>query len=66
MWYETLSGRGANQVGSCLYKEILTLPPNIKHVTLYSDTCGGQNKNGHIVSMFMALMQNSNFEITNS
>ncbi|CAH1108375.1 unnamed protein product [Psylliodes chrysocephalus] len=63
MWYEAQSGRGSNQVNSCLYKELLTLPPNIKHVTFYSDTCGDQNKNNHIVTMFMTLMQNSNFEI---
>lgn len=62
MWYETIAGRGANQIGSCLFKKLLSLPPQIKQVVLYSDTCGGQNKNSHIVAMFLILMQLSNLE----
>ncbi|XP_050305149.1 uncharacterized protein LOC126742537 [Anthonomus grandis grandis] len=62
MWYETISGRGANQVASCVFRELLSLPPEIKHVTLYSDTCGGQNKNSHIVAMFLVLMQLTHLE----
>lgn len=30
----------------------------MSHVTLYSDTCGGQNKNTHLVAMLMAVLKN--------
>ena len=42
---ETEGQRGSNEVGTCLYKHILSLPKTIEHVILYSDTCGGQNRN---------------------
>lgn len=57
-----MSARGANQIASCLYRVLLALPPSIKNVTLYSDTCGGQNKNSHMVAMFLVLMQQSHLE----
>ncbi|CAG9820759.1 unnamed protein product [Phaedon cochleariae] len=56
MWYETVSGRGANQIASCLFKELRSSQAQIRQVVLYSDTCGGQNKNSHIVVMFLLLM----------
>lgn len=58
VWDETVAGRGANQIASCLYKHLLNyLPANTKHVILYSDTCGGQNRNSHVSSMFTWILQ---------
>ena len=37
--------------------KLLSMPDNVKHVILYSDTCGGQNKNSHVAAMFITLMQ---------
>ncbi|KAK4881094.1 hypothetical protein RN001_004413 [Aquatica leii] len=60
MRHEVIAGRGANQVGSCLYSHLISnIPPEVKQVILYSDTCGGQNKNSHLVAMFFTLLQNS-------
>lgn len=47
MWHESIADRGANQIASCLFKHLSALPPCIKKVILYSDTCGGQNKNSY-------------------
>lgn len=56
MWHEGIAGRGANQIGSALVTYILSLPSTVKNVTLYSDTCGGQNKNTIImVALLYAL-----------
>ncbi|CAG9814715.1 unnamed protein product [Phaedon cochleariae] len=52
MWNEYIAGRGANDIASCLYEHLMNLPPEIEHIILYSDTCGGQNKNTHIAAMF--------------
>ena len=45
IWNETIAGRGAQEVGSCLWKLIDNLPQTIKDIRLYSDSCGGQNRN---------------------
>ncbi|CAG4992956.1 unnamed protein product [Colias eurytheme] len=52
---ETISARGANQIASCLWHFLMKLPPTIKEVTFYSDTCGGQNKNNAVAMMFVVL-----------
>lgn len=54
MWHEALSGRGANNIASCLYKHFTELvSPEVNHITLYSDTCPGQNKNWHISNVYL-------------
>lgn len=57
LWDESVSGRGANQVASCLYRHIVDLPSDVRKVCFYSDTCGGQNKNTHVAAMFMAVLR---------
>ena len=54
MWHEGTAGRGSNEIASCVCKWLKTLPPETKHVYLFSDTCGGQNRN---IQMAMALTQ---------
>ncbi|KAE8738386.1 hypothetical protein FOCC_FOCC016132 [Frankliniella occidentalis] len=48
MWHEGQGGRGANQVGSAVFKFIMNLPVKVEHLILWSDTCGGQTKNAII------------------
>lgn len=59
MWHEGMAGRGANQIASCLYKHLLNITPEIKEVTLYSDTCAGQNKNSFLPAMYMMVLKNN-------
>ncbi|CAH1974127.1 unnamed protein product [Acanthoscelides obtectus] len=51
MWHEAIAGRGANQVGSCIHQFLNSIPSDVEKITLYSDSCTGQNKNAHIVAM---------------
>lgn len=53
MWHEALAARGANEIASCLYHHLKTLPETVQKITYYSDTCGGQNKNSHVAAMFL-------------
>lgn len=63
LWDETKAGRGANQIGSCLFKYFTELPPEVTQVIMYSDTCTGQNRNSHIAAMcFSALQKNPNLK----
>ncbi|KAE8741241.1 hypothetical protein FOCC_FOCC013228 [Frankliniella occidentalis] len=56
MWHEAEGGRGANQVGSALFKYILSLPDEVEHLIMWSDTCGGQNKNSIINSALVTAL----------
>ncbi|KAB0803299.1 hypothetical protein PPYR_00269 [Photinus pyralis] len=54
VWHESVAKRGANEIGSCLWKFLDTAAnnKNIQEVIFYSDNCGGQNRNRFIFSMF--------------
>lgn len=58
MWHEAIGKRGSVEIASCLYKFLQSVPSQISHVIFYSDTCGGQNKNSTVISMFTYAMQN--------
>lgn len=57
IWNETIAKRGANDIGSCIYKHLMNLPENVKHVILYSDSCPGQNRNSYICAMFEKVLE---------
>lgn len=57
MWHECTSKRGGNEIASCLYDFIKNLPPTVSKIVLYSDTCGGQNKNSYVSAMFITIMK---------
>ncbi|CAH0587826.1 unnamed protein product [Chrysodeixis includens] len=57
VWIEGEAGRGAQEVGSCLIKYIKTkLNPKVQNLVLWSDCCGGQNRNIKIVLMLRATL----------
>ncbi|KAJ4451537.1 hypothetical protein ANN_03002 [Periplaneta americana] len=63
MWHEAEGGREGNQIGTSAYKEITSLPPEVRRVVLYSEACGRQNKNPNVSAMFLvAMKENSNLE----
>lgn len=57
IWNETIAKRGANDIGSCVFHYLANLPPNITHVVMYSDNCGGQNKNSIFMAMCLAFLE---------
>ncbi|KAE9523316.1 hypothetical protein AGLY_016264 [Aphis glycines] len=54
---EILAKRGANDIDSSLYHYLNNLPSNASHVTMYSDCCPGQNKNGIIMAMCLYFLE---------
>ncbi|KAJ8724304.1 hypothetical protein PYW08_015778 [Mythimna loreyi] len=60
LWNETVGQRGSNEIASCLYK--FFTDSEIGHTTskqkliLWSDNCGGQNKNQAVLVMFLVLI----------
>ncbi|KAJ1523112.1 hypothetical protein ONE63_001005 [Megalurothrips usitatus] len=58
IWHETQGKRGADEIASCIvtfFHEFL--PPSVKHVIMYSDTCSGQNKNSHMCGALAMVVQ---------
>lgn len=57
VWVEGEAGRGSQEVGSCLIKHVMErLKPNVKKLILWSDSCGGQNRNIKLTLMLKALL----------
>lgn len=57
-WVEGDAGRGAQEVGSALRKHILCqIPSGTKHLSLWSDSCAGHNRNIKIVLILKAVLE---------
>ena len=48
MWNETEGKKSSCEIGTCLYVYLRSLPRSVNHVILYSDSCGGQNRNQYV------------------
>ncbi|CAH0553148.1 unnamed protein product [Brassicogethes aeneus] len=58
VWKEGTAGRGAQEVGSCLKKFVdMYLTPETEELILWSDSCGGQNRNIKIVLLLKAILE---------
>lgn len=59
LWDETVASRGSQEISSCLYKFFSNhIPKDTKKITLYSDSCGGQNRNIKMSMMLINFLQN--------
>lgn len=46
MWTENIAKRGSYEIASCVLKYLKDNPPKLnKHLIVFTDNCGGQNKN---------------------
>ena len=63
VWNESVSGRGACEISSCVYNFIDEMErQGKKKFVFYSDNCGAQNKNKHYVSMLWYALQKFNLQ----
>lgn len=52
LWTENQYGKGSNQIASAVYHRLMNSQlENVTTVKLFSDGCGGQNKNTTVISM---------------
>ncbi|KAK3931053.1 Proline--tRNA ligase [Frankliniella fusca] len=59
MWSEVDAGRGANEIASCITRYLNEeVKEPVTHITMYSDTCSGQNKNSHMCAALIATVKN--------
>jgi hypothetical protein len=65
VWDQTLAGKGALEVASCLYLFISKkIDEGVKEFIFYSDNCPSQNKNSIVFSMFNIVSVKYNVDIT--
>lgn len=58
VWTENQAGRGAQEIGSCLIKFIAKEVENgTKDLVLWSDSCGGQNRNIKMVLILKSCLE---------
>ena len=60
-WPETVAKRGSDEVISCLNRVLSQLPPSVTTLLLYSDGCGGQNKNSNVMHFLFSLVAQHKF-----
>lgn len=59
-WHEAVAGRGADEVSSCIKKHIETsVAEETEKITIYSDGCGGQNRNIKTTLMLKKILTES-------
>lgn len=56
-WNEVNGKRGSVEIASALNWWIRQVPPTIKEICIYSDTCAGQNRNQFITAFLVHLIQ---------
>lgn len=60
-WLEHEAGRGVVEITSALsdFLKKTNFDPDVKHLRLFSDGCGGQNKNSHMIHALMLWLLNN-------
>ncbi|KAG5886831.1 hypothetical protein JTB14_005283 [Gonioctena quinquepunctata] len=63
-WHEGISKRGSCETATCIYRVLQSYDNNnVQFVSLYSDGCGGQNKNSIVAAMLLfAVVRSRNIE----
>lgn len=62
-WNEINGKRGSSEIGTALLNWIQTLPKHVKEISVFSDTCGGQNRNQHVAALFLHIIENFDFNL---
>ena len=61
-WPEIVGKRGSDEVISCLHDYLSKLPPGVMTLRLYSDGCGGRNKNINVLRYLFTLVAVGKFK----
>ena len=64
MWDESIASRGSHEVGFCLLSHFKEMRTSATRLILYSDACGGQNRNIYLVCLWMYVVANDEYSFT--
>lgn len=62
VWHEGVSGRGGNEIASCLLRVLNIGITNKKNLIIWSDNCAAQNKNRMMIFVYCFLISCGIFE----
>lgn len=64
VWNEAIAKRGSSEIGSCLLHYVQHyIPDNVEILVIFSDNCGGQNKNLNISLLLLRLIHSGRFSL---
>ncbi|XP_067647159.1 uncharacterized protein [Eurosta solidaginis] len=64
VWSENIACRGAEEIASCLIKHFrMHLSRDVKHIILYSNSCGGLNRSLKITLLIKHFLANSDIDL---
>lgn len=63
LWSEVDGKKGSDEVGTALFLWIKRLPTTVTEISIFSDTCGGQNRNQYLLCLQLYLVQTTHIEI---
>lgn len=67
VWNESIASRGAQEIGSCLFRHLSSnVPQNTEKIILYSDSCGGQNRNIKVALMLKKFLADRKLPVLQS
>ena len=58
IWDETQGMRGSCEIATCIFLYLKSLPVTVTDVDIFSDCCGGQNRNQYLAAAFMYAVEN--------
>jgi len=58
LWDESNGSKGSSEIGSCILQYLYSLPDSVSHVSTFSDTCGGQNRNKNVAAAMLYAVSN--------
>ncbi len=64
LWHEGIASRGSHEVGSCILKHMSDTNPSATHLITFSDSCGGQNRNVYLLSLWLYIVASEKYPFT--
>ena len=64
MWHEGTASRGSHEIGSCILHHLEKMQSQATKLILYSDSCGGQNRNINLVCLWMHIVSSPEYSIS--
>ena len=61
---ESIASRGSHEVGSCALSHLKEIDSDATNLIIYSDACGGQNRNIYPVCLWLHIVASSEYSIT--
>ena len=64
MWPESIASRGSQEIASCLLKHFCSARSQASHLIVFSDACGGQNRNINMACFWLYIVSNPDLSYT--